>query len=68
MAEHNFLDMPCGIMDQFVTSMAVPGRSGLGFGEEQLSAMRSVACAESKREGTHKAHGLGQRRLIEKSL
>ena len=25
MAEHNFLDMPCGIMDQFVTSMAVPG-------------------------------------------
>lgn len=25
LAEHNFLNMPCGIMDQFVTSMAVPG-------------------------------------------
>lgn len=25
MAEHKFLNMPCGIMDQFVTSMAVPG-------------------------------------------
>ncbi|CAM9994312.1 unnamed protein product, partial [Laminaria digitata] len=29
MAEHNFLDMPCGIMDQFVTSMAVPGHAML---------------------------------------
>ncbi|CAM9278091.1 unnamed protein product [Scytosiphon promiscuus] len=29
MAEHNFLDMPCGIMDQFVTSMALPGHAML---------------------------------------
>ncbi|CAM9121043.1 unnamed protein product [Ectocarpus sp. 4 AP-2014] len=29
MAEHKFLDMPCGIMDQFVTSMAVPGHAML---------------------------------------
>ncbi|CAN0422314.1 unnamed protein product [Ascophyllum nodosum] len=29
MAEHRFLDMPCGIMDQFVTSMAVPGHAML---------------------------------------
>lgn len=32
MAEHNFLDMPCGIMDQFVTSMAVPGAAQCGAG------------------------------------
>ncbi|CAM9510652.1 unnamed protein product, partial [Ectocarpus sp. 12 AP-2014] len=29
MAEHKFLNMPCGIMDQFVTSMAVPGHAML---------------------------------------
>eukprot|EP00904_Undaria_pinnatifida_P000059 jgi/Undpi1/10053/HiC_scaffold_28.g12507.m1 len=29
LAEHNFLNMPCGIMDQFVTSMAVPGHAML---------------------------------------
>ncbi|CAN0482554.1 unnamed protein product, partial [Discosporangium mesarthrocarpum] len=28
MAEHKFLFTPCGIMDQFITSMAEPGELG----------------------------------------
>lgn len=41
MAEHNFLDMPCGIMDQFVTSMAVPGATRL---------LNSLGCSEKMKK------------------